>query len=126
MRWLLRNIKKTRWLYQAWMLDMVISKRYGALVYTLASFLLFFVYIKLALYALMSSSTVQSGLDLLHSTQIGKYASIPLGAFIILVPFYLLFVKPAEIALDHVQNHGDLATEALQEVKDKLEQLNHA
>ncbi|MBL1435820.1 MAG: hypothetical protein COB08_006440 [Rhodobacteraceae bacterium] len=126
MRWLWRNIIKTRWLYQAWMLNMVVSKRYGALVYILASFLLFSVYIKLTLSILKSSSTLQSGLDLLHSTHIGKYASIPLGVFVIFVPFYFLFRKPSNIALDHIQNHGDLATEALQDVKDKLERLNHA
>ncbi len=105
---------------------MVISKRYGPIVYVGASVLLFAIYLKATLYILMSSSTFQNGLDLLHATQAGKYASIPIAAVAILVPYYFILQKPADIALDGVQNNGDLAIKTLQDVTAKLEKLNHA
>lgn len=123
MRWVWRNIKKTRFLYFAWILRITISKRWGLLVLFLSAFFWFMMPIYLINFLGRYDNTHMQYVKTAQETQVGFWAILTTGGMIIA---YLLFqlISWKNIVTDMAYGSTDSAQKALEDYENKLESLN--
>ena len=125
MRWLWRNIKKTRFLYVSWILRVTIAKRWGPLALFLSA--LFWFMIPIYLFNAMArygNSQIQY-MKKMQETQVGFWTIFILGGSVFA---YLIFRLNfwRHIVTNMAYGSNDSAQEALENYESKLENLDHA